>query len=318
MTGDGAAPWLSVVVPVHDGAGFLGATLAAAAAERPEGVEFLLYDSGNDNGAAQRIAEGFADRLIMRWHATPEMKPWTAKTNRGVAEARAAHVAMLHQDDLWLPGHLTALRAAIAEAPAAPLSIGPSQFVSAADKAVGHWRLPFSPGLVDGGDFRSTLIVQNSVAIPSSCIRRDAWLACGGLDEALWYTADWDLYLKLAAHGPVLVRPVETTAFRIHGSSLTMTGSRDIAAFRAQLEAVMQRHESSLPARQRAGQLRLARASIAVNCALAAGVGGGWGTLWQGIGTTLGLGANLPRFLRETRLVDRSLPRLRLVMAGRM
>ena len=37
-----------------------------------------------------------------------------------------------------------------------------------------------------------------------------------------------------------------------------------------------------------------------------------------GIGAALGLGASLPRFLRETRLIDRSLPRLRLVMAGRM
>ena len=66
------------------------------------------------------------------------------------------------------------------------------------------------------------------------------------------------------------------------------------------------------------GAGRLARASIAVNCALAEGLRGGWRGLARGIGAALGLGASLPRFLRETRLIDRSLPRLRLVMAGRM
>lgn len=312
-------PWLSVIVPVHDGARFLGATLQAAADERPEGVEFLLYDSGEDDGAARRIAAGFADRLDLRRQEARDCKPWTAKTNRGVAEARAPHVVMLHQDDLWLPGHLTALKAAIATAPDAALSIGPSRFVSAAGRMVGAWRLPFAPGLVAGADFIATLIVQNSIAIPSPCIRRDAWLACGGMDEALWYTADWDLYLKLAAHGAVLVRAGETTAFRLHGSSLTMAGSRDGAAFREQLETVLERHAGAIPAGQRARQLRLARASIAANCALASGARGGWGKLMQGLGSVAALGPlAMPRFLRETRLIDRIWPRLRLSLSGGM
>lgn len=308
-------PWLSVIVPVHEGARFLGATLQAAAAERPVGVEFLLYDSGDDDGAARRIAEGFADQLDIRWHEAADCKPWTAKTNRGVAAARAAHVVMLHQDDLWLPGHLAALKAAIAAAPEAALSIGPSRFVSAAGRMVGAWRLPFAPGLVAGLDFIATLIVQNSIAIPSPCIRRDAWIAAGGMDEALWYTADWDLYLKLAGQGPVLVRAGETTAFRLHGSSLTMAGSRDGAAFRQQLDVVLARHASGVPERQ----LRLARVSIAANCALASGARGGWGNLARGAGSVMALGpAALPRFLRHTRLIDRVWPRLRLSLSGGM
>ena len=81
---------------------------------------------------------------------------------------------------------------------------------------------------------------------------------------------------------------------------------------------MLERHAGTLPPARKARQLRLARASIAVNCALAEGLRGGWRGLARGIGAALGLGASLPRFLRETRLIDRSLPRLRLVMAGRM
>jgi hypothetical protein len=33
------------------------------------------------------------------------------------------------------------------------------------------------------------------------------------MDDALWYTADWDLYLKLALAGDVLVRAGRPRAF---------------------------------------------------------------------------------------------------------
>lgn len=310
-------PWLTVIVPVHNGAAFLEATLAAAAAERPDGVEFLVYDSGDDDGACRRIAARHAERLALRYEAAPDCKAWTAKTNRGVQEARGKHVAMLHQDDLWLPGHLAAVRAAIDAAPDAAMSIGPSAFIDGRGHTVGAWRLPFQPGLHDGADIAATLIVQNTVAIPSPVIRRAAWLAVGGMDEPLWYTADWDLYLKLARHGPVHVRPASTTAFRIHGASLTMTGSRSEADFRAQMEMVLDRHLPALAQAVRPRQERLARAAIAINCALAAGARGGWRTLAAGLGRVLTLGPrNVGRFLAQTRLIDRAVPRLRLALAG--
>lgn len=309
-------PWLTAIVPVHEGAAHLRATLAAAAAERPEGVEFLLYDSGDDDGACQRIAAEFADRLDLHYVATPECKPWTAKTNRGVAEARAPYIAMLHQDDLWLPGHLAALRAAIARAPGAAMSIASSQFVDDRGRNIGRWRLPFRAGLHRGAAITETLIVQNTIAIPSPVIRRDAWAAVGGMDESLWYTADWDLYLKLAQYGDVDVRPGLTTAFRVHKGSLTMTGSRRHDEFAAQHEVVLDRHLPTLAARARQRQEPLARASVAVNCALAARVARQGAGQRGALGQLLHLGPlGLGRFLAATRLIDRALPRLRLGLA---
>lgn len=310
-------PWLSVVVPVHDGARFLGATLAAAAAEGPEGVDFLVYDSSADGGASRAVVEGFADRLAIRYHATPQLKPWTAKTNRGVHEAAAPHVAMLHQDDLWLPGHLAALRRAIAEAPEAVLSVGPSRFIAPDGRDMGPWLLPLATGVHAGPDAMATLIVQNTVAIPSPLIRREAWLAVGGMDEALWYTADWDIYLKLVAQGPLHVRQQATTAFRLHGSSLTMTGSRDAKEFKEQHEVVLARHLAGLPVTVRRRQERLARAAIAANCALAAGSRAELVPLLRGLGAILALGPRgWPRFMAQTRLIDRVRPRLRLALGG--
>jgi len=310
-------PWLSVIVPVHDGARFLGATLESAAAERPQGVEFLVYDSGDDGGAARRVADAYADRLDLRWTPVPEIKPWTAKTNLGVREARTDHVCMLHQDDLWLPGHLDAVRRMIMCCPES-VSIGPSCFANADGGLVGKWKLPFGPGTIAKDRFLEALLVQNSIAVPSPVIPRKAWLAVGGMDEDLWYTADWDLYLKLAGVAAIQVRPAITTAFRLHGRSLTMMGRRDALQFRAQLETVLNRHVNALPAALRKGAERLARVSIDVNCSLAAASAGQTRRALDGLAAMLRLGPRaLILYLCRSRIIDRLLPRVRLSLAGR-
>ena len=309
-------PWLSVIIPVHKGAQFLAATLASAAAEKPEGVEFRIYDSGDDDGVARRVADPFFAHMKIIWQDVPKLKPWTAKTNKGVREAGAPHIVMLHQDDLWLPGHLEAVRRAITRWPEAVMSVASSRFVAADGRLLGPWRLPFAPGLHRGASVAAALLVQNSIAIPSPVIRRDAWLACGGMDEALWYTADWDIYLKLAQLGDVVVRDGVTTGFRLHGSSLTMAGSRDAIEFRDQLERVLKKHIEDFNILPHEVE-RIARTSIVVNCALAAAGSGDFSRLASALFTIVRLGPRgAIRYVRQSRIIDRALPRLRLSIGG--
>lgn len=308
--------WLSVVMPVHGGANMLGMTLASVVAEHPHGVELRLYNSADDGGAAQAVAQTFAHQLDIVWQEKPDLKPWTAKTNLGVIEARAPHVVMLHQDDLWLPGHLDSVRKSIATAGDTVMSVATSRYIGPVGQDLGPWRLPFAPGRYGGREFAETLIVQNSIAIPSPVIARDAWLKSGGLDDALWFSADWDLYLKLAELGDVVVRSDPTTGFRLHGGSLTMTGSRDLRDYRQQLEIVLARHNAALAPLDRA-IVRRAKVAIAANHALAAV----WhGQVWALPGALLqvaGLGPRgMRRWLAETGLIDRVRTRLRLALAG--
>lgn len=195
--------------------------------------------------------------------------------------------------------------------------IAPSHFVGPDGRKAGDWKLPFRLGLRDGTEIGRELLVQEVIALPAPVIRRDAWLAVGGIETDLWYTGDWNLYLSLCAQGPVAVLPQATTGFRLHGTSLTMTGSRDIADFRDQMARVYARHKAAFSSQTDRALHRCCEASIEVNCALAraaAGDGAAWGKL---IRTLLGLGPILVwRYLRYSRVVDRALPRLRLRLAG--
>ena len=160
------------------------------------------------------------------------------------------------------------------------------------------------------------LLVQNFVAAPAPVFRRDQWRACGGLDEKLWYTADWDMWLKLAACGPVYYHDSLTVGFRIHGGSLTVTGSHDAIDFTQQMQIVLDRHLAKFDGRSKAIE-RAARASIAVNAALSSASAGYPGNLWRAALQVVRLGpVGISRYLRDSRIVERLAPRVRAKLTG--
>jgi glycosyltransferase involved in cell wall biosynthesis len=311
-----AEPWLSVIMPTHCGEPWIDASLRSLAAEPLEGIEVLVLDS-SPTSATRDIARSYSDRLDLSVFERRDLLMWHAKTNLGVEIARSNHICWLHQDDLWLPGRAAAVRTWIDAATDASLHLAPSAIIDRHGRKLGVWRCP----LPASGELRSALVterllVQNFVSAPAPVFRRDAWLACGGLDKDLWYTADWDIWLKLAASGPVYYHDQVTTSFRIHGGSLTVTGSRDIADFANQMRIVLDRHMPR-PGLRSMDVERAAQASIAINIALASAAGGDLSLLWRAVSEVLRLGpAGIRRYLRDSRIVDRVVPRVRAKLWG--
>src|SRR5947207_2836516 len=94
-------------------------------------------------------------------------------------------------------------------------------------------------------------------AAPGSSAPGSASCRCGGLDESLWYTADWDLWLRLAALGRIRYLQSAFAAFRVHAGSQTVVRN-DVGERRRQLETVLDRHRANAAP----GAWRAARFSV--------------------------------------------------------
>jgi len=310
-----AAPWLSVVMPSYCGEPWIDASLRSLADEAAAGIEVLIIDS-SPTSATRDIARGFSDRLRLRIFDRRDLPSWHIKTNFGVQTAESTHICWLGVDDLWLPGRAAAIRSWIEAARNAPLHLAPSAIIDKRGRKLGVWRCPLPAGEVRSATVTERLLVQNFIAAPAPVFRRDAWLKCGGLDDNLWYTADWDIWLKLAALGPVYYHDTVTVGFRIHGASLTVTGSRDAGDFARQMQIVLERHLDTLGGGSRSVE-RTARASIAVNTALAAASKGDAGSLLRAAGRVLALGpSGIRRYWRDSRILERVAPRIRAKLTG--
>jgi hypothetical protein len=308
--------WLSVIIPSYRGEQWINAALRSLAVERTQGIEVIVVDGGA-NSATLDIARNYSDRLQLRACVRRDLRSWHAKTNFGVAIAESDHICWLGVDDVWLPGRAAAARAWIEADPETPLHFAASAIIGRDGRKLGVWRCP----LPDDRPLPSTLVierllVQNFVAAPAPVFRKDAWLDCGGLDESLWYTADWDMWLKLAARAPTRYHAEVTVGFRIHADSLTATGSRDSAEFVRQMRDVLARHLPNLESASK-GSERVARASIAVNSALASAAAGKYRDLPCAAAQVALLGpSGIRRYFRDSRIVERLLPRVRAKLAG--
>ncbi|MFD1343073.1 glycosyltransferase family 2 protein [Litorisediminicola beolgyonensis] len=306
-------PWLSVLVPVYNGAATLAESLGSLVGQA-EGVEVLLVDQGSKDDS-RAIAESFADRLDLTIIDAPENRNWVQNTNLALSRAQAPHATMLHQDDLWRPGRAALLRRMIDRAPDAALYLHAADYIDANGRTVGQFAPGFSatPRSLTSEDALARLLVQNTVALPAAAFPTEIAREAGGLDQSLWYTADWDFWLKLTRRGPVHWSPERRAAFRLHGGSQTVTGSRDLDDFAAQLATPLERHLTALPARLRAPVRKRAEASNALNLWMAARFHGTPRPTRPLLAQLAALGpTNWGPFWRDARVFQRVLPRLRL------
>ncbi|RMH20530.1 MAG: glycosyltransferase [Acidobacteria bacterium] len=307
-----ADPWLSVVMPTYDGARFVGAALDSLAAENDPGIEVLVVDDGSTD-ATREVVRRYAPRLNLHTVFRQHRGNWVASTNLGIGMARGRYLAFLHQDDYWLPGRAADLKRRIAAQPEAVMHLQPALFADAAGRSLGLWRCPLPAGrLLPGSQVCERLLVQNFIAVSAPCVRLDVARACGPVDERLWYTADWWLWLAVAGRGPVSYDRRPTSAFRLHPGAQTLTRSRDAAALRWQLERVLSEGLAALPAARRRRVEGAARFSVEVNLALGAWHHGRRPSLLGLARRALALGpAGLWRYARCARLHERVPARLR-------
>jgi GT2 family glycosyltransferase len=300
-------------MPTYNGAAYLDTALQSVGRQADDAVEIIAIDDGSTDQTVN-ILNRYAQRLRLRVETRGRVGNWVANTNHALRLASADHACFLHQDDFWLPGRLRALRPLLDRWGGAVMLLHPAQYVDARGRFLGPWRCPLSAGLHSSGRMVERLLVQNFIAIPSPIFSRQAALDVGGLDEGLWYTADWDFWLKLAAKGHTAYHAKPLSAFRVHGASQTMSCTTWADEMRRQLDVVLNRH---LPLWQEAGPDRgeigaVARLSVEMNQALAAGVGGSGQHLWHLARRFLDLGmSGCHRYLRDSRIVERVLARLR-------
>jgi hypothetical protein len=323
-SGKGTKPFLTLIIPVHCGEKWIGATLDSIAAESVDDLEVIVVDGtpnhadGSPDHASADIVRTYSDRLALELVRRPDLDNLRTKVNFAVERARASHVCIICQDDLWLPGRIDSVRRWIAAAPDAALHAGPVQIVDQDARPLGLLRCPLPTDIPIPKDLLvERLLVQNFICAPAVVFRRDDWLAVGGLEVDLWYSGDWDLWFKLADLGAVHYHPEVTAAFRIHGGSLTVTGSRDLADFESQMRIVLDRHVGRLAPELCVPVTRAANASIRINVALAAASDGSLAALGRALAQLFMLGPwGLHRYLRDSRLFDRAFPRLRARLMG--
>ena len=213
-----SAPWLSVVMPCLNAGGTISRSLDSITSQNCPGVETVVVDGGSTDGTLDRLA----GRPEVRWESAPDQGLSDA-FNKGAERARGEVLGWLNADDIYLPGALTAVRAAFRDDPELVWLTGRCVIVDGAGRPIRRGVSRYKNALLSRYSHRVHL-THNFVAAPSTFFRRDAFHASGGMDLTLRYSMDYDLYLRFGRTSRPRVLGQELAAFTMAEGTLSMSG----------------------------------------------------------------------------------------------
>jgi glycosyltransferase involved in cell wall biosynthesis len=238
---------LTVVVPLYNGASFIGATLDSLAAQTVQPHEVIVVDDGStDDGPEIARCHSVAPHMIRQANAGVAVA-----RNRGALAATSRYIAFLDQDDLWLPRRHERILAYLNEhADCSALATPERRFYLAADQAKLEAmdeglhktaeRVPDSQGLVDlyarcgdenplSGTPQVTRTVDTrellggTITVTCSFVfERELFLAAGGCVVFARTMDDWLAILNISRLTTIPMLDEPSILYRIHPASTTM------------------------------------------------------------------------------------------------
>ena len=192
------APRVSVLMPSLNQAAFIAVAIESVLLHQgPTPLELIVADGGSRDGTLDiltALTERFgADRL--RWVSGPDGGPADA-VNRALALARGPVIGWLNSDDQYTPGAVAHALGLLLTHPEWEMVYGEGEHIDPAGQRLGRYpTLPPSAGL---DAFQSGCYICQ----PTVFLRREVFIALGGLDTALGTAFDFDLWLRLFTHFP--------------------------------------------------------------------------------------------------------------------
>ncbi len=211
---------VSVVVPCHNYAEFVAGAVDSVLGQRCEGaLEVIVVDDASTDAswaAVQRFAHDRRVRLVRHDRNLGHV----ATYNEGMALATGDYVVILSADDAaWAPDALASQARLLEANPSVAFVFSQVQIIDERGRSLGR-RSPRLPPVTRGRAMFRRLLLENPVSHSGTMVRRVCAKAVGPFDEALVYTHDWDMWLRLASRYDVgfVARPLY--AYRIHRRQL--------------------------------------------------------------------------------------------------
>lgn len=192
-------------------------------------------DDGSSDRTIGELSALDDTRLRVLRHDYP--KGVSAARNFGLSRVTAPWVAFLDDDDVWAPGHLSAMLGAIRRSSLARDRVGLA-FSGHLDVNA-HREVTKVEPAAPAEAIREGLKRMNVVGCPSRVLlSTKAVNAVGGFDPHLSIMADWDLWVRvLAAHEAVRC-PELLVAYMRHPGNMHLDAQR----FRAEVAMLQEKH----------------------------------------------------------------------------
>jgi glycosyltransferase involved in cell wall biosynthesis len=214
-------PRVSVIIATHNRAGYLREAIESVLAQSYRDFELIVVDDGSSD-ETREVVDSYGDRACYLYR---ENGGECAARNSGLARARGEYIALLDDDDLFLPHKLECQVAALEQLPEAGMACsGTRQFLDGGRERAAGASLPVSGPARLEDVFGELLLWNRRVSVPGVLIRRACLDRVGPFDERLVCAGDEEMWLRISAEHPVAFSEPVVALVRSHSRNVGKAG----------------------------------------------------------------------------------------------
>jgi len=217
-------PKVSVIIPTYNRAGYVCEAIDSLLAQTYRDFEIVVVDDGSTDDTCEVLRKyGEQIRYVYRENGGEA----TAR-NTGLRHARGKYIAFLDSDDVFLPWRLESHVPLFDDFPKAGMVWSKSAFFRGPWRSESYRGLCTSRPRLETEDIFEDLLLwrKKGMLIDGITVRSECFDAVGPFDESLTLAPDYDMWLRIAAHYPVLFLDTVVAGCRIHHGQMSLAGFR--------------------------------------------------------------------------------------------
>lgn len=233
---------VSIILPTYNGGRFIERAIASVLNQTVRDFELLIIDDGSTDDTATRVDKAAKQDKRVRYLRNVSNLGIQKSLNRGLKEAKGEYVARIDDDDVWSSADKLARQLQFFDAHPDYVLVGTGIItVDEQDNELFRFLNPET-----NTQIRRRMLYRNCFSHSSVVYKKDVAMQVGGYDEseAARHIEDYDLWLKLGAHGKIANLPSYDVRFALRGQAISGKNKRE--QLKRQF-ALMERYKNVYP-----------------------------------------------------------------------
>jgi glycosyltransferase involved in cell wall biosynthesis len=199
---------ISIILNLYNSAQFIAGAINTLQNQTFKDFEIIAVDDGSNDNSLELITAMTDARIKVYSYPNGGI---AKSRNRGLAKATGEFVAFLDHDDLWHAQKLEKQWQLLTQHPDAGFAYSWVNIISETGTLIRRCQATQADG-----DIYTRLLARNFLYTASNpLLRRRTIMAVGGFDEEIYGADEWDLFLRMAKHAPVVVSPYHHIYYRV-------------------------------------------------------------------------------------------------------
>lgn len=234
-------PLISVIIPAYNAEKTIGKTIQSVLDQTLTDFEAIVINDGSTDQTLA-VLEAIEDPRVQVF-TFPNAGPQKSR-NRGIEKAQGQYLAFLDADDLWTKDKLTDQFQALQDNPTAVMAYSWTNWIDGDDQV---WRR--GAHIAVSGRVAARLLLSDFIGSGSNpLIATNIVNELGGFDEAIRAGQDWEMWLRVASHYPVVAVPKVHVLYRKLATSTAWSNNveRQAKGYRQVVEKTIRQSPETL------------------------------------------------------------------------